>query len=446
MKNKIIYSVLVVLFIFNITITHGQKKVLSEDELLLKKEDLQWFKDAKFGMFIHWGLYSIIGKGEWVMFNKRIDKDTYAKLADEFKASKFDANNWASIAKEAGMQYMVMVTKHHDGFSLWDSEASTDKFNSMNSAANKDFVREYVDAAREKDLKVGFYYSPLDWRFPGFFFPKMYQSNAEKLKAQTYGQIRELMSDYGKIDILWYDGGEDKWLGMGGIEFGGPKRSWHPRAKNKPYTGEFSWDPLKLNSIVRELQPKIVINPRSGWKGDFDTREREDGSMQTDRPWERCYTIAKGGWGWKPNAKVHSLESLLTRFVKVVCMDGNFLLNVGPNADGVIEPLQVQRLKEIGAWLKVNGESIYGTRGGPITFDENWGGATQKGKNIYLHITQLPENGNLKVAYIGDKIRNVTYLASDKKVDFKQDENTISFNVSKSHKNDIVTVLKIQIK
>lgn len=233
---------------------------------------MQWFRDAKFGMFIHWGLYSIIGKGEWVMFNKRIDTEKYAELAKQFNASKFNANTWASITKESGMEYMVLVTKHHDGFALWNSEASKDNFNSMNSAAHKDFVRDYVEAARENDLKVGFYYSPLDWRFPGFFFPKMFRLSAEELKSQTYGQISELMSDYGNIDLLWYDGGEYDWLGMGGLEFGGSSPGWHTRTKDKPFTGDFSWEPLRLNSIVRELQPKIVINPRSGWKGDFDTR------------------------------------------------------------------------------------------------------------------------------------------------------------------------------
>lgn len=394
-------------------------------------------------VFIHWGLYSIVGKGEWVMFNQRIDKDKYAELANEFKASNFDADVWASIAKESGMQYMVLVTKHHDGFALWDSEASKDKFNSMNSAAHKDFLKDYVEAARQQGLKVGFYYSPLDWRFPGFFFPKMYKSSAEELKSQTYGQIRELMSDYGKIDILWYDGGEDDWLGMGGLEFGGSSRGWHPRSKDQPYTGDFSWEPLRLNSIVRELQPKIVINPRSGWKGDFDTREREDGEMQTHRPWERCYTIARGGWGWKPDAKVHSLDTLLTRLVKVVSMDGNFLLNVGPNADGDIEPLQVQRLKEMGSWLKVNGESIYGTRGGPIAYDENWGGTTNKGQTIYLHITNWPENNILEIPYDGRKIKKVTYLVNGKKITFTQGKDSMTLNLSKDYKNDIVTVIKL---
>jgi alpha-L-fucosidase len=444
--NRPILSFLGILLCLNIQLLRAQTKVLSEEDLLLKEKDMQWFRDAKFGLFIHWGLYSILGQGEWVMFNKRMDVDKYADLAKQFDASKFNADTWASVAEQAGMKYMVMVSKHHDGFALWDSKASTNNFTSINSAAQKDFVGEYVTAARKRGLGVGLYYSPLDWRFPGFFFPDLYKTNAEEMKAQTYGQVKELMSNYGKIDILWYDGGEDNWLGLGGLEHGGTGKSWHRRAENKPYTGEFTWDPLRLNSIVREIQPKIVINPRNGWKGDFDTRENGDGGMQTDRPWERCYTISRGGWGWKPNAKVHSLDSLLTKLVKVVCMDGNLLLNVGPNAAGEIEPEQVKRLKEMGAWLKINGESIYGTRGGPIDYNANWGGSTKKNNFIYLHVTNWPENGNLEIPYSGKKIIKAHFLASGDKVRFSQNSNSIAVTKPKSGADEIDTVIKLQMK
>lgn len=205
------------------------------------------------------------------MFNQRMDVDEYAKLSTQFKAQKFDADDWASIAEEAGMKYMVMVAKHHDGFAFWDSKASTNGFNSMKSAAKKDFVADYVTAAKKRNLKVGLYYSPLDWRFPRFFFPDLYKKSAKEMNTQTYGQVKALLSNYGQIDLLWYDGGEDSWLSNGGIEFGGSSPSWHVRPKDKPYKGAFSWEPLKLNSIVRELKPKIVINPRNGWQGDFDT-------------------------------------------------------------------------------------------------------------------------------------------------------------------------------
>ncbi len=425
----------------------AQTKVLTDKELLLPQQDMQWFQDSKFGMFIHWGLYSILGKGEWVMFNKRIDKDKYAELSQQFTASKFNADKWAAVAEEAGMKYMVMVTKHHDGFALWNSKASKDSFNSMYSAAHKDFVKEYIKAAKSKGLKVGLYYSPLDWRFPGFFFPEMYRASAEEMKKQTYGQVKELMSNYGKIDLLWYDGGGDEWLAHGGLEFGGSSPGWHTRPKDKPYAGNFSWEPLKLNSIVRELQPKIMINPRSGWTGDFDTREKEDGTTQTDRPWERCYTISKGGWGWIPNAKVRPLDSLLTKLISVVCMGGNFLLNVGPNSAGEIEPAQIERLKEIGAWLKINGESIYGTRAGPLEFDSKWGGSTQKENFIYVHVLHWPEDGILKIPYYGNKqIENAIFLSSGKYVQIYQIGTFIKVVVPKENQQAIVTVIKLKMK
>lgn len=443
MKKLVVLGLLLVAVLNPI---FSQTQILTEKELLLPDKDMEWFKDAKFGMFIHWGLYSILGKGEWVMFNKRIAIDKYAELSKQFEAKKFNADAWAKVAEEAGMKYMVLVSKHHDGFALWDSKASKDGFTSVNSAAHKDFVSEYVTAARKKGLRVGLYYSPLDWRFPGFFFPNMYRASAEEMKAQTYGQVRELLSNYGKIDLLWYDGGGDDWLGLGGLEFGGKINSWHPRDKDKPYTGEFSWEPLKLNSMVRALQPKIVINPRSGWLGDFDTREKEDGGTQTDRPWERCYTIAKGGWGWIPNAKVRTLDTLLTKFVSVICKGGNFLLNVGPNADGEIEPSQIERLKEMGAWLKTNGESVYGTRGGPINFDEKWGGTTKKGKSIYVHIMHWPINNQITLPYQDGKILKATLLASGQKIRFSQNTHAIAIEVPKEQQEKIVTVVKLQLK
>ncbi len=439
------FYLLATLLCLSITTLRAQTKVLSEQELLLEEKDIQWFRDAKFGMFIHWGLYSILGKGEWVMFNQRMDMDKYAELSGQFEAAKFNADTWASIAEEAGMKYMVLVAKHHDGFALWDSKASTNHFNSMYSAAKKDFVADYVKAAREKGLGVGLYYSPLDWRFPGFFFPDMYKASAEDMKKQTYGQISELMSEYGKIDILWYDGGEDSWLGHGGIEFGGSSPSWHVRPKDKPYKGAFSWEPLRLNSIVREFQPKIVINPRIGWKGDFDTREQTDGGMQTNRPWERCFTISKGGWGWKPNAIVWPLDSLIKKLAKVVCMDGNLLLNVGPNAAGEIEPEQITRLKEMGAWLTLNGESIYGTRGGPIDYDESWGGSTKKDNFIYLHIMRQPAPGILKIPYKGQKISGAHLLVTGKQVQFSQKEQSISIMITENMLKDIDTVIKLEL-
>ena len=188
------------------------KNYIPEQVERLNENQMKWFRDAKFGMFIHWGLYSMLGKGEWVLFKERLNVKDYERLADDFSAVKFDARKWARTAKAAGMKYMVLTTRHHDGFCLFESRCSS--FQAMNSAAHKDFVREYVDACREEGLKVGFYYSPLDWRFPGYFMPDLYWENALELKKQCHEQLRELMTNYGKIDLLWMARG---CRGLGGI-------------------------------------------------------------------------------------------------------------------------------------------------------------------------------------------------------------------------------------
>jgi alpha-L-fucosidase len=367
----------------------------SSKELELPAEDLQWWRDAKFGMFIHWGLYSIIGKGEWYMFNKNMDVREYRKLKDQFTAEKFNAKDWAQCAKDAGMKYMVMTSRHHDGFSLWDSPSSYDNFTSINSAAKKDFVAEYIQACREAGLKVGLYYSPLDWRFPGYFFPDMYRENAEQLKAQTYSQVEELMKNYGKIDVLWYDGGGDDWLGLGGLQWTG-KEGWGRRPKDQKYKGTPLFEPIKLNTMVRQYQPKVIMNERSGYEGDFTSREKEMGDFDNQRPWEKCGTIS-AGWGYMSvRTEPLSLKKILGNLSNIVCRDGNYLLNVGPRPDGQIEPSQVARLKEVGDWLKLYGECIYETKGGPILPTPNYG-ATSTSKAVYIHVWEWPADGKITI-------------------------------------------------
>jgi alpha-L-fucosidase len=258
----------------------------------LPPEDLQWWRDARFGLFIHWGVYAIPGRGEWLMWNERIPFHEYAGLADRFKPLKFDGDAWAEAARAAGAKYAVLTARHHDGFCLFDSRVSD--FTSVKTAAGRDFVAEYVEACRRAGLRVGLYYSPLDWRFPGFFFPNLYRESAEAMKQQTYDQVRELLTNYGRIDILWFDGGGDDWLGFGGIEWTGS--GWRSRDSDWPqkehYGGHPLWEPEKLVAMVRQLQPHVVVNDRSGWEGDFATPERKIGAFDTGRPWETCDCLA----------------------------------------------------------------------------------------------------------------------------------------------------------
>jgi alpha-L-fucosidase len=432
--------ILALYFVAFVNTSHSQ--YVADSTLLLSKNDMQWWRDAKFGMFIHFGLYAILGRGEWVMFNERIDKDEYAKLKDKFACEDFNGKQWVDIAKQAGCKYMVVTSKHHDGFCLFDTHFGD--FDAVNSAAKTDLIAEYVEAAHQAGMRVGIYYSPLDWRYPGFFFPEMYRTNAEEMKNQTYTQVRELLTQYGKIDILWYDGGEDNWLGLGGLMWNG---NWYTRGFNKPYTGKFSWEPLKLNRMVRELQPKIVISQRSGWMGDFDTQEVGfRGRPKDDRPWELCTNLGGAAWGWTPSCtnQMMSLNSCIQLLVMVVSQDGNLLLNVGPKPDDTIEPAQVQRLKEIGNFLSKYGESIYNTRGG--IYDAQWGGTTVTDKAIYVHVLKVPSDRIINLPSVSQKVLSTKYLRDNKKVAFVQSETGITLTDIADKQNEPDLIIKLTIK
>ena len=368
-------------------------KEKKRSQFSLPEQDMRWWREARFGMFVHWGLYSISGRGEWVMWNERICHREYRKLMERFEAKKFNANEWAACARDAGAKYMVLTARHHDGFCLFDSKA--DDFTSVNSAAKRDFIAEYVKACRKAGLRVGLYFSPLDWRFPGYFFPDLYRESAEAMKQLAYDQIRELLTNYGKIDILWFDGGGDDWLGFGGIEYGGSnEHGWHNRDKTWPqsrhYGGEPLWQPDELYAMIRKLQPKIVMNDRAGslgvdWEGDFYTPEGRIGEYNTSRAWETCDRLT-GSWGHIPGQPMRSLRNCVQLLANVAMRDGNLLLNVGPDGAGEIEPRHVRRLAQVGDWLASYGESIYGTRGGPYK-PASWGGSTHRNNHIYIHIT-----------------------------------------------------------
>jgi len=370
---------------------------------------ISWWRKARFGMFIHWGVYSIEGKDAWLMWSEQICPEDYEKYADRFIPSSFDPDSWALTAKEAGMQYMVLTAKHHDGFAMFRSR--TDTFNSFDRAAGKDFVKEFTDAARRAGLRTGLYYSPLDWRFPGYFFPDLYRHSAEAMREKYHGQVKELMGNYGPIDILWYDGGGENWLSFGGLEKN--RAGWHSRPLSQPYSGRFSWQDDSLNSRVRELQPGILINDRTRSPADFETREGEKslGDFENKIPWELCVTLA-GGWGYVPGKTPMSLEHCIRLLVNVAGRDGNLLLNVGPRPDGKIEQNQADRLREIGNWLKEYGDSIYDTRGGPYLPLEKRMVSTRRENCIYVHVMDRP-NGDLTLPAPGKTIRKVSILGGE---------------------------------
>jgi len=352
---------------------------------------MKWFHEARFGIFVHWGLYSLLGRGEWVMHVERIPADEYAKLARKFNPKKFDADAWAALAKEAGARYMVLTTRHHDGFCLFDSSASD--FTSVKSSAKRDFVAEYVEALRRAGLKIGFYYSLLDWRFPGYFDREAHPESAKALVEQAHAQVKELMTNYGKIDILWYDGG------------------WVPGLTGEQIA-DF-WRAKELNATVRKLQPHILINNRSGIPEDLDTPEQHVTASAPGRGWESCMTMGDScGWGYvhnNPNFK--TVPQLIQHLVTAAAGEGNYLLNVGPKPDGTIRKEEVERLRAIGRWLSVNCESIYGSERCPFGAGM-LGLTTAKGNNAYLHVFRWPKQGELSIPGIKNKIKSATVLAT----------------------------------
>ena len=392
-------------------------------ELLLPGKDLDWWRDAKFGVFVHWGLYSIPARGEWHMFNDKVPPEEYAALAQRFNPRHYDPDAWADLACQAGARYMVMTMRHHDGFSLFASQASYGHFDAPHSAARRDLVAPWVQALRRRGLRVGFYYSPLDWRFPAYFHPREMPDNARLLKQQTYGQIEELMRNYGPIDILWYDGG---WLAHQGTD---ADAAWF-------------WEPDKLNRIVRRYQPKIVINPRSGWQGDFDV---EEGPAQIkgpirNKPWEKTFSL-NSTWGYTPEVHVMSADEVVTLLVDAVVRNGNVLANVGPDADGVIPPVQARTLREVGRWLERYGHAVYGTRPGPLEPVDGLWGMTQQGDRTYLFVHAWPAAG-LVLPPMPRRVQHLRNLSGEA-VDWRSGPDGLKVSVEPQYRGQPVTVLEI---
>jgi alpha-L-fucosidase len=419
------------------SIAHAQWAPLVSDSGAAKR--IAWWREARFGMFLHWGVYSIPGRGEWVQWQEQIPVKEYAKLAEQFRADHYDPDAWARAAKDAGMKYMVLTARHHDGFALFDDPGSD--FTAMKSAAHRDLVAEYVKAVRRAGLRVGLYYSPLDWRFPGFFFPGIYQQSAVEMRDQYQRQVEILGRNYGKIDILWFDGGANEWLGFGGVEFSGS--GWHARAKDQPYRGKFDWQDEKTVAHLRELQPQILVNNRTDARADFLTREGDSamGEFDNVHPWELCTTITDGAWGYQPNARVKPLAQLVGLLVGAAGRDGNLLLNVGPRPDGSLDPEQLKRLSEMGRWMRANGESIYGTRGGPW-LPGKYGVSTHRGSTVYLHVLRRPADGVLELPVLSARVVSARVLHAGQ-IEFNQNRNTLKVTVPESGADASDTVIEL---
>ena len=390
----------------------------SESPFNAPPESITQWRQLKFGLFVHWGPVSLTG-GEigWSRGGERrgrsgsghIPVDVYDNLYKEFNPVEFGAAEWVKIAKAAAMKYMVFTTKHHDGFCNFDTKLTDYKITSPQAAYGKDIVRQLADACHEGGLKWGIYYSPPDWHHPDYR-----TENHARYIEYLHGQVEELLSNYGRVDMIFFDG------------LGGTARDW---------------DSENLFRIIRRLQPHVVVDNRCGVPADYDTPEQRIGKMQTDRPWETCMTICRQ-WAWKPNDQLKSLKECVQTLVKVVGGDGNLLFNVGPMPDGRIEPRQVERLREIGDWLDKYGESIYQTRGGPFHRGP-WGVSTYRDDQVYVHILQ-PANGGVVLPPIDKKIVASRLLTGGSATVTQTDE-SIEIVVPKDDLHEIDTIVVLTL-
>ena len=373
----------------------------------------EWFQNARFGLFVHWGVYSVLGDGEWVMNNRRIPADDYEKLPALFNPVEFDAAEWVALAKATGMKYITITSKHHDGFAMFDSKISD--YNIVaRTPYKKDVLKALAEECRRQGLKLFFYYSQLDWHHPDYFprgrtgrdAGRPEQGEWPRYIEYMNGQLRELLTNYGEIGGIWFDGWWDR-----------PDADWR---LDRTY------------ALIHQLQPQALIGAnhhRHPFPGeDFQMFEKDLPGGKTaefnkdsevgDLPLETCETM-NGAWGFNiTDRRYKSTADLVRYLVRAAAANANFLLNVGPMPNGRIQPEFVTRLREIGAWLARNGDAIYGTRGGPLA-PQPWGVTTRKGSRVYLHVLDAPKNA-LLVPPLGAKVLSAQFLTARRPADFSE--------------------------
>ena len=388
-----------------------------------RADRLRWWQEARFGMFVHWGLYAQLGRHEWAMNRERIPVSEYEKLAGSWRPKERPAREWARLARQAGMKYMVMTTKHHEGFCLWDTRQTA--YNAVKCSPGRDLVREYVEACREYDLKIGFYYSLMDWHHPDGARCANDDGARRRFLEFTQGCVRELCSDYGKIDILWYD------------------VSWPLRSPEE-------WETVKMNTMVRKLQPQIIINNRAKLPEDFGTPEEHVTAAEEGRAWEACMTF-NGSWGYMPIAPDwRSVREVVGMLRTAAAGQGNLLLNIGPEPDGSVPAEAIERLEAVGQWTSRNAEAMYGqvNRVGDRMDWMPTGEWTIKGTTAYYWCTRWP-GSELVIGGLRSKVKRISLLGWDDVIAFTQnDERLVLSGLPICNPDDIagVSVLKLEFE
>ena len=423
MYKKLIYTFLFVLFC---SATNAQLKT---SDAVMKD-----FMSRRFGLFIHWGPVSLRGTEIGWSRDKQVSKADYDSLYKEFNPVLFNADAWVKTAKDAGMKYLTITARHHDGFCLWPTKFT--EYNIMNSPYKKDIVGALNEACKKQGIKFCIYYSLLDWYHPDYPIHSAYDSKPDpKSDMNRYiafmkNQLKELITKYDPY-MLWFDG------------------QWE-----SPWTDEMGKD---LYAYLKKLKPNVITNNRLGKEmaavqnklidvskmiGDYDTPEQAVGRMNMETPWESCFTICNQ-WAWKPNDQMKSLKECLTILSKAAGGNGNLLLNVGPMPDGRIEQRQITRLKEIGDWLKLNSEAIYNTLGGPYEPTNNYA-TTRKGNKIYLHVLKTDTSAITLKAIPGRKVLKAGTMDGESvPVEKGDDTFKVMLPQSRSGKTEYVIVLEL---